>query len=209
MSECSTQVICVEHFDKGKRKIYLDTGCCLILYRNEVRTLGISEGDYLTEEQLCHILKDVIGKRAKKRALYLLEKMDRTEHQLREKLQQSEYPEECIEDAIAYVYKFHYIDDLRYAKNYIRYHQQSQSRQQMIQKLRMKGVKREDIDHAFEEEYLGDEANQIRNLLIKKHYAGEGQETAEFRKVYQYILRRGYRSSDILKEMNRFSTEIF
>ncbi len=205
--ECSAQITCVEHLEKGKRKIHLDSGECFILYRGEIKGLGIKEGDLLTEEMYQHIMTDIIGKRVKKRALYLLEKMDRTESQLREKLTAGEYPVECIEDAIAYVYKFHYLDDLRYARNYIRYSQERLSRQQLKQKLMAKGVRREDIEIALEEEYSGDESIQIRTLLQKRHYAGEGRETAEFRKTYQYILRRGFKSNDILKEMNHYSAE--
>ena len=203
------QVTCVEHLEKGKRKIHLDSGMNFILYRGELRTLGLREGDVLTEEMYRYIMTDIIGKRVKKRALHLLEKMDRTEKQLREKLSLGGYPQECIEEAIIYVYKFHYIDDLRYAKNYVRYSKERLSRQQLKQKLMTKGVKREDIELALEEEYSGDEGAQIRKLLQKRHYAGEGRETAEFRKIYQYILRRGFKSNDILKEMNQYGAESY
>lgn len=205
--EYSAQIICVEYLEKGKRKIHLDSGESFILYRVEVKGLGIQEGDMLSEEKHQHIMKEIIGKRVKKRTLYLLEKMDRTESQLREKLAHSEYPQECIDDAIAYVYKFHYLDDLRYARNYIRYSQEKYSRQQLKQKLMAKGVRREDIETALDEEYSGDEAEQIRKLLQKRHYAGESSQTAEFRKTYQYILRRGFKSNDILKEMKYYGTE--
>ena len=205
--ECSMQVTCVEHLDKGKRKIHLDTGESYILYRNEIRSQGIREEDFLTEDMYRHIIKDIIGKRAKKRALHLLEKMDRTESQLREKLAVSEYPQECIEDAITYVYQYHYLDDLRYAQNYIRYSQERFSRQQLKQKLLAKGVSREHVEEAMEAEYVGDETSQIRKLLQKKHYEGAGRDTAEFRKMYQYILRRGFRSGDILREMSRFQAD--
>ncbi len=202
-NKCSIQVTCVEHLQKGKYKVSLDTGENFILYRGEMRGLGLCVGDVLTEEVYRHILTDIIGKRAKKRALYLLEKMDRTENQLREKLAASEYPRECIDEAIAYVYKFHYLDDLRYARNYIRTGQERLSRQQLKQKLMGKGVSSYDIEQALEEEYVGDESAQICKLLQKKHYAGEGRDTAEYRKTYQYLLRRGFRSSDILKEMEK------
>jgi regulatory protein len=66
-----------------------------------------------------------------------------------------------------------------------------------------KGICRQHIEQALTEEYFGDETTQISKLLHKKHYQGEGRDTAEFRKIYQYLLRRGFRSSDILKEMDR------
>ena len=58
-------------------------------------------------------------------------------------------------------------------------------------------------------EYSNDEHSQIRKLLEKKHYEGQGKDTVEFRKTYHYLLRRGFKSSDILKEMSRFEQEFY
>ena len=145
--------------------------------------------------------------RAKKRALHLLERMDRTEHQLREKLKASEYPEEVIEEAIEYVKSFHYLDDERYAENFTRYKKEGMSRQQIKQKLMMKGIARDIVDNAIEDEYDVDESVHIRRLLEKKRFSNELADEGEFRRVYNYLLRRGFRSSDILKEMKYTGTD--
>jgi len=151
--------------------------------------------------------KSDIRIRAKKRALYLLERMDRTEHQLREKLKASDYPEEVVEEAIAYVKSYHYIDDERYAETFTRYKKDKMSRQQIKQKLIQKGVSRDLIDSAIEDEYDVDESVHIRNLLEKKHFSYEQADEGEFRRVYSYLLRRGFRSNDILKEMKCIGTD--
>ena len=145
--------------------------------------------------------KSDIRIRAKKRALYLLERMDRTEHQLREKLMASDYPEDVVEEAIEYVKSFHYLDDERYAQTFTRYKKDKMSRQQIKQKLMMKGVSREIALEAIEEEYDVDETVHIRSILEKKHFSNETADEGEFRRVYNYLLRRGFRSNDILKEM--------
>jgi len=69
-----------------------------------------------------------------------------------------------------------------------------------------KGVSREDIEVAFAEEYSSDETLQIQKLLQKKHYVATKKDTTEFRKMYQYLLRRGFGSSDILREMSKLDT---
>ena len=56
---------------------------------------------------------------ARRKALRLLEHMDRTEKGLRDKLTQSGFSETVSEDAIAYVKDYGYINDQRYAFNYI------------------------------------------------------------------------------------------
>ena len=45
--------------------------------------------------------------------------MDRTEHQLRVKLKEQDFNEQEIDEAVRYVESYHYIDDARYAANYI------------------------------------------------------------------------------------------
>ena len=57
--------------------------------------------------------------RAKKRALYLLTDMDRTEKELYEKLKKSGYPESVISETMAYVRGFLYLDDDNYELQYI------------------------------------------------------------------------------------------
>ena len=191
----------IEKLDKGKYQLKFENGLNCQVYGYEIRGLKLAEDTYITEEQYQFILKEIVGKRAKKRAMHLLEKMDRTEQQLREKLMLSNYPEECIEAAIAYVKSYHYLDDSRYAENYTRYSKEKLSRQQIKQKLMTKGVSRDLIDEAIENEYDADESQHIRAILEKKHYDSQNCDQGEFRRVYQYLLRRGFRSSDILKEM--------
>ena len=201
MREEQIQVISFEKLDKGKRRIRFENGVSCIVYFSEIRGLHIEEDIYVSYEVYEKILKEIVGKRAKKRALHLLEQMDRTEQQLREKLMRSEYPDRCIDDAIAYVKKFHYLDDERYAETFTRYKKEKMSRQQIKQKLMTKGVSRDIIDHVVEAEYDVDESTHIRGLLEKKHFSYEDADEGEFRRVYSYLLRRGFRSNDILKEM--------
>ena len=123
------QVKEVARREKGRVFFRFDNGTEFTLYRSEIRglpqaesTLLMTEDVYLPVSLYEKILTEIVGKRAKKRALFLLERMDRTESQLCEKLRQNGYPEECVAAAVEYVKQYHYIDDLRYAKQYIRYH---------------------------------------------------------------------------------------
>lgn len=207
MSANAIQIIAFEKLEKGKRRIRFENGESCIVYYSEIRGLHLEEGIYISSETYEKIFSDIVGKRAKKRAMHLLEQMDRTEQQLREKLQLSEYPARCIEDAIAYVKKFHYLDDERYAETFTRYKKERMSRQQIKQKLMMKGVSREIIANAIDEEYDVDERVHIRSILEKKHFSNENVDEGEFRRIYNFLLRRGFRSNDILKEMKYAGTD--
>ena len=194
-----------EALGKGRYRVAFDNGVSCILYRSEAAQLSIEVQCSLTDENYEYLINEIVGKRAKKRAMHILEQMDRTEHELREKLTKSEFPEECIDDAIEYVKKYKYIDDERYAFNYVRFHQEKLSKQQLTVKLSQKGVNKELITAALESEYEADDEEKIRTLLEKKHYDYEKMDRKECNRVYQYILRRGFKSNDILKVMRGFS----
>lgn len=192
-----------EAVGKGKYRVTFETGVTCLVYRKEAARFSLHGGAFISKQEYEELLEEVVGKRAKKRALHLLEQMDRTEQQLRDKLVANEYPSRCIDEAIAYVKSFHYLDDERYASNYVRFSQEKMSRLQMKQKLMQKGIERILIENAIEEEYVADEMQQIARLLQKRRYVPGECDEKEFQRTYQYVLRRGFRSSDILKAMRK------
>ncbi len=167
------------------------------LYVGEAKRLSLEEGKTLSEEDYQHILHEVIGKRAIKRAMRLLERQERTECRLREKLLQSEYPKEAIEDAILYVKQYHYLDDERYARTFIQCHQEERGRNRLKMDLMRRGVPKDIIEQCIEEEFEADEKAQIRLLMEKKHFCNETADQKERMKMLQFLMRRGFSYSDI------------
>ncbi|MBR2403601.1 MAG: regulatory protein RecX [Lachnospiraceae bacterium] len=194
------QVVAVVPQDK-KVMIYLDNGDSFVLYKGEAAKLSLFENEMIDDVKYQQIMKEILGKRATKRAMHLLEQQDRTEKQLRDKLVQGGYPDACIEQAIAYVKSYHYVDDYRYATVYIRYHQAKESRQKLTQKLMMRGISRDIIMQALEEEFVTDECAQIKELLRKRGFDPENADEATRRKTVQFLMRKGFRSSDIFRVM--------
>ena len=134
----------------------------------------------------------------------LLQKKDYTERQLRDKLKEGLYPQGIIDEAISYVKSYRYLDDDRYARDYITYHMESRSRARIMQDLMGKGISKDIISAALEDIFGEDseaELEQIRALLIKKHYDAENCEYNEKQKIMAYLMRKGYSSSDIRKAM--------
>ena len=107
-----------ENIGKGKYRTTFDNGTTCVLYRTEAVRYSIMEGAFISEADYEKLITEVVGKRAKKRALHLLEQMDRSERKLREKLTQGGYPDCCVDAAIDYVKSFHYLDDYRFASTY-------------------------------------------------------------------------------------------
>ena len=89
---------------------------------------------------------------ARHKAMRLLEHMDRTERGLRDKLRQAGFSPLAVDYALAYVESYGYIDDERYARTYIAYRMNTKSRQKIIQELIGKGIDKETVSAAWEEE---------------------------------------------------------
>lgn len=182
---------------RGRYRVYIEEQSAFILYGGELRRLGIQEGEEVSEECLREIRGKILPERAKKRAMNLLQKRDYTADGLREKLKNGEYPEECIEEAVAYVESYGYVDDLRYTRDFITYNLDRKSRTRIEQDLMRKGIHKDTIRAVFEElEGEGtsqNEAAMIRNLLEKKKYDAITATWEEKQRMYAFLYRRGFR----------------
>lgn len=146
---------------------------------------------------------DDMIKQAKQKALSLLNYMDRTEAGLRTKLKEKSFSDEAIEQAIEYVKSFGYINDVGYAERYIINKQNSKSRREMRVALGQKGIRREDIELAMENCHdLESELVAIRRICEKKQFVAESATDAERKRMYQYLLRKGFRGDDVCKVLN-------
>ena len=142
-------------------------------------------------------------KKAKHKALYLLERMDRTEQELRTKLLKDFEPD-VVEAAIEYVKGYHYIDDVRYVKNYILSKSQTKSMRQIEQELLLKkGVSKECLQEAREQVEVQDERLLIRKWIEKKNFDPATAQAKELQKFYLFLMRRGFRPEDIRKELSQ------
>ncbi len=188
----------IEFVTKTKFKIFLDDKFAFVLYKGELARYGIKKDAILEQDTYEEIINVVILKRAKLRAMHLLEMQDRTWAQLKEKLQQSLYPEEIIDKAMDYVKSFGYVDDSRYAVNFIRSRQDFKSRREIIGLLKQKGISKEILDLAIEECYEEkEEKSAIKKLILKKRVDPTTATAEELQKLYGYLARKGFKYEDI------------
>ena len=145
-------------------------------------------------------------RRARQKALDLLTDMDRTEAQLREKLRRKEFSSGAVDDAIAYVKRFGYINDTHYADHYLEVYRDRKSRRRILYDLQKKGLSKEVIDGAFEKAGWYDERPLIRELAEKKAKTLDLGDPKDLRRLASYLGRLGFSGQDIyavLDEMRR------
>lgn len=159
----------IEPVTKTKYKVFIDGQFAFVLYKGELSRYHIAQDTEVDERLVSQILSEIVLKRAKLRAMHLLTDMDRTESQLRTKLKQGLYPDDIIEQAMAYVKSFGYVEDENYARRFVLSRQNSKSKKEIYASLCQKGVAKETIDKVMEECYeMEEERGAIQKILEKK-----------------------------------------
>lgn len=188
----------IEALTNAKYKVYIDGVYAFTLYKKELSGCRIAVGQKIEEETCRDIRENIVGRRAKLRAMHLLNDMGRTQQQLCKKLEQDGYPEDIIKEAVAYVKSFGYVDDENYARVFIEGRKNKKSRKEMSFALMQKGIDREVIERVFEEYYEeDDERNAVKEILKKKHYDPEKTGRKEKQKIFGYLTRKGFSCEDI------------
>ena len=191
---------------KQKFQIEIDGQPAFVLYKGELFRYHLEQDREIEECIYTEIVDEILTKRAKLRAMHLLQKMDRTKWELERKLQESGYPQVVVKRALEYVESFHYIDDKRYAAMYIQSQKTKKGKARIKMELMRKGISAELIAEVFSEtENEIDTREAIRSLIEKKCSYSEEMDEKEKRRLYGFLLRRGFSSSDILSVFREIS----
>ncbi len=190
---------------KGRVSVYINDRFAFVLYKGELSKYDLEVGTVMTDELYERIMTETVYVRAKKRGMNLLKSMDRTEADIRGKLSEGGYPPDAVDEAIEYLRSYKYIDDMRYASEYIRFKSSSMSRKQIGVKLAGKGIDRETVEAAFARyeadsgEDTGETEKKLIEKLIRKKYPdGVCDISYEDRqKLFAYLYGKGFSISSI------------
>lgn len=185
----------LEELSRSRYKVYVDDSFAFVLYKGELRLYGIREDEELTEQAHAQIMGEVLPRRASLRCMNLLKSRAYTESQLRRKLEEGLYPEESIDAAIQYVKSYHYVDDARFARDYIVNQKEKKSRRVIEMDLAAKGVSRELVEEAFSEiEEDGDGPDEEKLALMwlsRRRFDPATADFSEKRRMAAFLYRKG------------------
>lgn len=190
--------------DIGKKcRIIIDDDIVVQLYKGEVRKLGIKADSQFSNESY-NEMYNILNKRARERSLFLLKDMDKTEKQIRDKLKLGDYPEDIINNAIEFLKKYGYVDDIRYAKLYISSKRNSKSIKQIELELYKKGVNKENVSKVLLEMDLSNEEalNKLIEKVIKKY---DLNDKTQYNKMCRYLLGKGFSYGEIQEALFKYT----
>ena len=183
----------IEPIGNSRYKVYLAGEFAFVLYKGELSCYGIKEGTELSNETYTKIMDEVLPKRAKSKALHLLEGMARSEANLKQKLKQGYYPDAIIQQAIDYVKSFGYLDDYKFTRDFVESKISQKSRREMYRLLLTKGIERDIVEtilDEYDQEEVEDEA--IRQIIKRRRVELDTITFQERQKLYRYLSGKGF-----------------
>lgn len=199
------QVISIKELNGRRRLVCINYEPEFALYLGELKKYNIVENG-IVPEAVYRELEAVLCKRAVMRAMNLLKSKDYTEKELMDKLRASYYPQMAIDNALEYVKSYGYVNDRRYAANYVMFKAESRSRHQIVGFLKQKGIS-SDIIQSVCEEYYGDNSEAEYEVLLKqmskklsKYDEQPGFEARQ--KIKSYFYRKGFSTEIIGKTLD-------
>lgn len=188
ISKYKGNTYCVEFYDSDR--IYLNS--------NIISEFNLKDGMTLPEAAVDEIIEANNFRKARERALYLLDVRDYSYSELYKKLLQN-YPDETCLNVCNKMSELGLINDLRYAENKARqlFEVKKVGVYKAKQELRLKGLANDVIEAAIEPYLEEDDVLERLEELVEKKYERYLVDEKGVNKVKAALQRKGYSYSDI------------
>ena len=193
--------------NKDRYSVFIDDNFAFGLIMQDIVYFKLKQGEEISQEKYNFIQNELIYIQAQDIALHYIAYKMRTEQEVRKKLFEKEYTEYIIERVIHFLIEYHYIDDMKYCKSYIKQRLQYNPKGVYILKMELKqrGIKQSILDKAIENSDI-DELNDAIKLLQKKCLYLDDIDEKNKKRLFAFLQRRGY-SYDIIKEAFAYVTK--
>ena len=186
----------IVRISKTKNKVILENDYILPLYQNEVRRYKLTEGAYIEESDIEKIISDVLVPRAKNRALYLITSSPKTEKQLTEKLKEQLYCKDVIDEVVAFLNKYDYLNDYIYTENYFSQNISKKGINRIKTELAIKGIKPAIITNVIEENDF-DCSDTLVNIIEQRKNRYDFRDKKDLDRFIAFLCRRGFTYSQV------------
>lgn len=187
----------VEKTGRHKVRVTMADEESFIISEKDWEGFGGKAGEDMDDALLLKFYQEYMLPKAKLRALNLLKVRDRSRQELNKRLKMDGYPASVIHKVMEYVDGYHYLDDVRFARNYVDYKGGRKSRRELAYELRGKGIDLNTVS-ADESLELPDDKETIRSILLKRWGTDMAPDQKEKERMMRYLGRRGFCGGDIL-----------
>ena len=175
-------------------RYFLDNGIDFAIDLDLANELCLKQEETLSIDKIAELKEESDYLRAKKRALWYLERSMRTEKELYDKLVTASFSKKASAKVVARFKELGLVDDRVYAKRYTEQCiDKNISKREIYAKLSRKGIKKELLSEVLEQTEC-DEECQIKALIDKKYYRYlmDKNDRKSIDKVYSSLARKGF-----------------
>ncbi len=185
--------------DKSSRTIGVEEKLPLVIKEEDYLVMGLYDKVELSEGEYNAILDRISFSEAKGAAIRYISLKIRCSYEIMNKLREMGYRADIINKVSEELNKMGYINDTLFIQKFLhdRNKLNPQSKKALRYELLKKGLKAETIDEVMSE-WEPNEAD-IAYYLVSRKYGGQTVDDAKKRKIYAYLMRRGY-SYEIIAE---------
>jgi regulatory protein len=191
---------------RDRVKVFVDGEFWAELDAGAAAERGLSEGLALSEEDLAEAR--VAGERplAMGRALNVLGYRARSARELRERLLRAGYLGKTVDEVISRLEELGYLNDEEFARELARSEARKFGPRRIYGDLRRAGIEEEAAREVVEEEFAGRSELESAREAAQRRYNTVEESDAQARRVYGFLVRRGYSASicaEIAREYRR------
>ncbi len=179
--------------NQKRYSVFIDDKFAFGLSDVDVLYYKLQEFDEITIEKYNKILEDVIFVKAKEKSFSYLSYKPRTYKEVTSKLKIEQFSEEVIDSIMKFLQKYDYVNDEKYAEEFVRSRVSSKGlgRHRLESELKQKGIDSNIINKIFSE-YEFDELEMVIQHIYKKTNGNKRIETKEKNRCFNYLLRKGF-----------------
>ncbi len=206
MSELK-KIFVIEKFKGNTYSVEFYDGEKIYLHSSIISEYSLKDEIEIPEEALEEIIFNNDYRRAKERALYLLEYRDHSYHELNEKLSKN-YSDEVCEAVMEKMVELRLINDRKYAEILARQLCEIKRYGEYRARFEMqkKGLDGELIDEMLAE--YEDDATERLEALVEKKYSRYLVDKKGVNKVINALVRQGYNFNDIKIVLEKYLDEV-
>lgn len=191
---------------RGRARVWVDGEYWAEIDAGVAAERGLREGLALSDEELTEVRAAGERALAMSRALHYLGYRARSEHEVGDRLRRYGYGEETVGAVILRLRELGYLDDEEFARSKAREKARRYGPRRVSVELLRSGVAPEVAQAAVEEEFTRTDEREAAFSAAARRYnkrgACDAEAEAEARRVYGFLMRRGY-SAEVCAEVAR------
>ena len=184
--------ITAQAHDPERVSVFLDGAFAFGLPALVAHDEGLRLGDEIDAARAAALIARDEAARATSAALAFLGYRPRSEKEVRDRLRQKAYTPEAVDQAVAKVAGWGYLDDASFARLWVDGRGANRGRRLLEQELRQKGVRRDTAREALDDAALDERTAALEAGRKRLRQLGTADPAATRRRLGGFLVRRGY-----------------